>query len=173
MVKPRELKLKNKFRHPVTNIHLLKHLFLELSDDSKYVLYTLAREDRDGIPSLYQAYMAEEDFTEFEFAIKYFETYQHWKKLCESSFFAGHIAEWREELELKIKARNLKSLIDKATSDSNVAKFLLGNKWVEDAQKNKGTNLRGRPSKEEIRQHLTLISSQDKQIDDDYKRIKN
>lgn len=134
-------------------------------------MYSLARED-NTVPSLYILYMVEEDFTEFEFATKYFESFQHWKKICDLTFMAAHIAEWREELELKIKARNLKSLINKATTDSNVAKFLLGNKWVEDSGQHKGTNLRGRPSKDEIKSHLTLISSQEKQIDDDYKRIK-
>lgn len=115
-----------------------------------------------------------EDFTEFEFASKYFESYQHWKELCTKAFFTVHIAAWREELELKIKARNLKSLINKAENDSNVAKYLLSNKWVEQAQeKNPVKNLRGRPSKEEIKGHLKLITMEENQINNDYERIKS
>ncbi len=165
--------MQSKFRDKQNRL-LMKELFIDLASSPTSALYTLQRGDFNGYPSLYLAYMAEEDFTEFEFANKYFESYQHWKRICESSFFAGYHSEWQEELELKIKARNLKSLIEKATSDSNVAKFLLGNKWVEDAQSaNKGTNLRGRPTKEEIRKNLVLISSQERQIEEDYKRIKS
>lgn len=148
-------------------------LFLEYSRNPEFVLYTLNRQEVDGYPSLYQLYMAEEDFTEFTFAEKYFESYQHWKRICSTTWFTQYIADWREELELKVKSRSLKSLINKAESDSNVAKYLLNNKWVEQAQeKNPVTNLRGRPSKEEIKSHLTLIVNEEKEIEKDYERIK-
>lgn len=152
---------------------ITRDLFLEHSIHKDLVLYTLMRKETNGFLSLYQLYMAEEDFTEFEFAIKYFESYQHWKTICNLAWFTPHIAEWREELELKVKARNLKSLINKADSDANVAKYLLNNKWVEQAQEaNPVTNLRGRPSKEEIKSHLTLIVNEEKEINDHYERIK-
>lgn len=145
---------------------------METSDKSEYVLYTLARTSNE-YPSLYELFMIEEDFTEFEFAKKFFESYQHWKELTNQAWFMPHIAEWREELELKVKARNLKSLIDKATEDSGVAKYLLGNKWVNDAQKhNPVVNLRGRPSKEEIKAHLRLITMDQKEAEQDYERIR-
>ncbi len=148
-------------------------LFLEFSKYPEFILYTTNRVETDGYPSLYQLYMAEEDFTEFTFAEKYFESYQHWKKICSTSWFTPFIADWREELELKVKARSLKSLIGKAESDSNVAKYLLNNKWVEQVQeKNPVTNLRGRPSKEEIKSHLRLIVNEEKEIEKDYERIK-
>lgn len=153
--------------------YIQKDLFLETSNRKEFVLYTLARED-NKYPSLYRLYMEMEDFTEFEFANKYFESFQHWKVVSNASFFAAHISEWREELELKIKARNLKSLIKKAEADSSVAKYLLGNKWIEEAQqKNPGVNLRGRPSKEEIRAHLRLITMDQKEAENDLERISN
>ncbi|MBD3262653.1 MAG: hypothetical protein GF334_13450 [Candidatus Altiarchaeales archaeon] len=148
-------------------------LLLELSRDKDRALYSISREGVEGYPNLFQAYMEMEDFTEYEFATRFFESYQHWKRICKQDYFAPIISEWREELELKVKARNLKSLINKAESDSGVAKYLLGNSWVDKAQeKNKVPNLRGRPSKEEIKKHLTLITNENKQIDDDYERIK-
>lgn len=160
----------NKFRTS-TGAYREKDLFEEYSSRPELILYNVSRSD-SKFPSLYLLYMAEEDFTEFEFAIKYFESYQHWKRITNSSWFAAHIADWREDLELKIKARNLKSLIDKSTDDAGVAKFLLGRKWLDDAQShNPGVNLRGRPSKEEVKNHLRLISSQEKQIEEDYMRI--
>ena len=163
---------KMKFRNEKGNL-IEKDLFLEESSNPEHIIYTLNRKETEGYPSLYEFYMKEEDFTEFEFATKYFESFQHWKCITQRVFMVPHIAQWREELELKIKARNLKSLINKAETDSTVAKFLLGNKWVEDAQsKVPVTNLRGRPSKEEIKSHLYLISAQEKQIDQDLERIK-
>lgn len=136
-------------------------------------MYTLAREDNE-YPSLFKLYMEAEDLYEYEFATKYFESFRHWKNICNTAWMTPHIAEWREELELYIKAKSLKSLIDKAEKDPSVAKYLLQNKWVERAQENNPvTNLRGRPSKEEIRSHLKLIVNEEKRINDDYERIKN
>ena len=161
----------NKFRG-VTNKYYTVQLFLEESPETETVLYTLQRQDVDEYPSLYRLYMEMEDFTEFEFASKYFESFQHWKHICKTSWFSPHIAEWREELELKVKARNLKSLIDKAESDASVAKYLLNNKWVDNAQQhNPVTNLRGRPSKEEIKSHLRLVTAEQKKINEDIERI--
>jgi hypothetical protein len=155
-----------------TNQYLQKDLFEETSSKPELVLYCLARENTE-YPSLYRFYMSMEDFTEFEFASKYFESFQHWKEISNSAWFAPYIAEWREELELKIKARNLKSLIEKAEVDVSVAKFLLGKKWVDDAQiRNPGVNLRGRPSKEEIKGHLRLITMEERKIEEDIERMK-
>jgi len=154
------------------NQYLQKDLFQETSSKPELVLYCLARENTE-YPSLYKFYIAMEDFTEFEFANKYFESYQHWKEITNSAWFMPYIAEWREELELKIKARNLRSLIEKSESDVGVAKFLLGKKWVDDAQShNPGVNLRGRPSKEEIKGHLRLITMNEKKIEEDIERMK-
>lgn len=167
----RGLKLMSKFRNE-HNRSIERDLFEDISLRPEHIIYTLSRNDTK-YPSLYLLYIQEEDLTEFEFATKYFESYQHWKSITQKFWMAQHIAEWREELELKIKARNLKSLINKAESDSSVAKYLLDNKWIEDAQNNnQGTNLRGRPSKQEIKNHLRLITEQEKMIEDDIERMK-
>lgn len=161
-----------KFRNK-QNVYYGKDLFEEFSIKPELILYTLGREDTE-YPSLYRLYMELEDFTEFDFANKYFESFQHWKHVSNISCIIPYVAEWREELELKIKARNLKSLIRKAEQDSNVAKYLLGNKWVEEAQKNNpGVNLRGRPSKEDIRAHLRLITMDHEEAKKDLERINN
>lgn len=161
-----------KFRNNKNRLYT-KSLFKETSEEPEQILYTLTREDGE-YPSLYKLYMAEEDLYEFNFAVKYFESFRHWKSICQSAWMTVHIAEWREELELKIKAKSLKSLIDKADKDPSVAKYLLQNKWVEKAQENNPvTNLRGRPSKEEVRSHLKLIVNEEKRINEDYERIKN
>ena len=152
---------------------LTKALFKETSENPELVLYSLTRE-HGKYPSLQLLYMELEDLYEYEFATTYFESYRHWKTIAQSAWMHPYISEWREELELKIKAKSLKSLIDKADKDPSVAKYLLQNKWVEQAQQsNPVTNLRGRPSKEEIKNHLTLIVNEEKKINEDYERIKN
>lgn len=161
-----------KFRNN-RNQFLISALFKEESKTPDTVLYTLSREDEEGYSSLYKLYMEMEDFTEYDFANKYFESYQHWKLVCQTAFFAQHIAEWREELELKIRSRALKSLINKSESSTEVAKYLLNNKWTDKVhESNPNTNLRGRPSKEEIKGHLRVITNEAKQIEKDYNRIK-
>lgn len=157
----------------INNKLIMKNLFLEVSDNPDQVIYTLSREDIEDTKSLYKLFMAEEDFTEFRFSSKYFESFQHWKKLTKMNFLIVHLGDWREELELSVRAKSLGSLIKKAETDPSIAKYLLTSKWVEAAQQNvQITNLRGRPSKEEIRQHLTVISNEEKQIQNDYERIK-
>ncbi len=152
--------------------YIQKDLFEETSNKPELVLYCLAR-THGKYPSLFQLYMEMDDLTEYEFAIKYFESYAHWKEISNSTWFSPYIGQWREELELKIKARNLRSLIQKAEQDSNVAKFLLGKKWVDDVTAhNPGINLRGRPSKEEIKNHLRLIASNEQKVLDDIERMK-
>lgn len=148
-------------------------LFLEVSKNPDCIVYTLERKEKDGYPSLYQLYMEEEDLTEFEFSNKYFESFQHWKKVCSANWFHEHIAEWREELELKIRAKALHSLVKKSETSTEVAKYLLNNNWIDKVhEKNPVTNLRGRPSKEEIRGHLKVITNEAKQIENDYERIR-
>jgi hypothetical protein len=114
------------------------------------------------------------DITEFEFANKFFESYQHWKKICETTWMQPVLAEWREELELSIRSMALNFLIEKSSSTVDVAKYLLNNNWVEKLHEgNAIVNLRGRPSKQDIKNHLTLITNQSLQEQQDYERIKN
>lgn len=161
-----------KFRN-TRNQLITRNLFLEESANLDQVMYTLNRESVCDYPSIYRLYIDEEDFTEYNFALKYFESYAHWKQICTCNWFIPYISAWREELELKVKARNLKSLILKAEKDPAIAKYLLNNHWVEKAQANNPVNnLRGRPSKEEIKGHLKLITNEEMMIEEHYERMK-
>jgi hypothetical protein len=149
------------------------NLFRELSTNSDQVLYTLERGDNE-YPSIYRLYMETEDLTEFEFANKYFDSFAHWKRICQSPSFIPYISQWREELELKIRARALSSLIKKSKDDSSIAKYLLDKNWVDKLHTtNPVTNLRGRPSKNDIRDHLTLITNNHLIEQENYERIQN
>lgn len=112
--------------------------------------YTLKRQDYTyqgrTYRSLYQLYMEMEDTTEYEFAMKYFGSWDEWKRLVETKWFSEHIHAWREELALKLEARHLQKLRDTALSEGreavNASKYLL-DKAKQQATVKPG---RGRPS---------------------------
>lgn len=164
--------MKTNFRNK-NNTLITKNLFKEISTNPEKVVYSLEREDSD-YPSLYKLYLKLEDLTEFEFANKYFESYEHWKIICQTDWFHSYIAGWREELELKIRAKALTSLINRMEGDPITAKYLLDKNWVEKLhEKNPVVNLRGRPSKQDIKNHLTLITNEKILDQENYERIKN
>lgn len=176
--------MSSKFRS-TNNQLIVRNLFYEVARDRygnfpepNTVLYTLGREDiteDDKLyPSLYKLYMEEGDLTEYMFATKYFDSFQHWKKICATTWMHPLIGEWREELELKIRAAALGSLIKRSEQSTEIAKYLLNNDWVTKLhEKNPVNNLRGRPSKEEIKGHLTVITNNKLREQQDYERIKN
>lgn len=124
---------------------LTQSLFLELGY-SEYSVYTLKEQDYaykgKNYPSLKRLYLKEEDVTEYEFATKHLLGWQHWKRLCENKQIRKHIDEWREELELKIRAqaiRDMQGLCASENGNFSAAKFLADRGWEKRAP--------GRPSK--------------------------
>lgn len=132
-----------KFRTPETNKPILKSLFLETAPShlKGFVLYTLHDKDRllenpigqlnsCRIPSLFRLYLQEADQTEFTFANKYLESYDHWNDLCQCSWFKPVINKWRQALELQVKSlalRNIKEIAEdkKHSKHFEAAKYLL------------------------------------------------
>lgn len=152
-------------------------LFVELNQTDLYpAIWTL--EDYDIVkndvsyPSLYLLYMDMEDLTEFEFANRYFGSYEHWEALCKQPTFKPYAERWRKELALKIQARALRQLADEAQSESknsySANKFLVEKGWIPKEGSGRG---RGRPSKKEIEEAAKLEASQKNQILDDYERL--
>lgn len=144
----------NKFKPKGT--WLTRGLFLETSYmDQSGVIYTLKDEDdlERNLPSLYKLYMACEDLTEYEFAVTHLGGWEHWQLIAESAFFKPYVTKWRKELEIKIKSRALKALMDEALAGGKTGfsanKFLIEKGWVE-----RPSGKRGRPSKEEIKSDL-------------------
>jgi hypothetical protein len=122
------------FRHPTGKARFLRELFFETTTaDKTWVLYTLKDREHEGFPSLYLAYMAMEDLTEYEFANKYLEGWEHWVMLTNCAWFKPYVERWRKELDLKIKARYLKGIKQEAASGSRNAlgamKYLLERGW--------------------------------------------
>lgn len=149
---------------------LYKKLFFEttLGGEAKdKVLYTLKDQDHEGFPSLYRLYMQEADPTEYIFATKYFDSYDHWKGMTTRPWFKEIVARWREELDVKIRADALKRIIAEsksASKNSFVAnKYLLEKGWISQGK--------GRPSKEQVQAAVKEEAEKAKVLDDDFLRV--
>lgn len=125
---------------------LTQSIFLEVGYSDQAV-YTLKEEDHEYkgklYPSLKRLYLEMADVTEYEFANTYLLGWRHWKRLCENKLLRKYIDEWREELELKMRAKGVKEAIRAAEAGGFQAA-----KWLSD----KGWDQRGagRPSKAEV-----------------------
>lgn len=136
----------SKFRAD-NGVRLLKMLFFEQTGAEKStVVYTLKDNDYMGYPSLYRLYMEMDDPTEWRFAREYLDGWEHWKMLCECSWFAPIVARWREEMELKLKGLALINIQAIAEGDSKSSfaanRLLLEGGWKEKTQSTRG---KGRP----------------------------
>lgn len=136
-------------------------------------LFTLKDQDivKDGVtyPSLKKIYMTYEHVPgyEYEFAIDVFNSWDHWNKLVNSTaFLRDTIKSWREELEIKIKAKAIKSVMAKSRMDDaqgfNAAKYLADKGYAP---------TRGRPSKEEIEREKRIAAGVSKDLEADMERL--
>jgi hypothetical protein len=82
-------------------------------------VYTLKSEDHQGFKSLKKLYLDEEDITEYRFANKYLDSYEHWKILLKCTWFKPLVESWREELKLKLQSRLYRLLYKILDSDEN------------------------------------------------------
>ncbi len=157
-------------------VHLTKALFYEKTTDKRNVFYSLKDKDItiDGhtYPSLYRLYMEMEDITEFEFAEKYFENWEHWMLLCSLSWFSFRAIRFRHDLELKLKSQALSHIISVSRSSTRDAygasKYILEKGY----EKNKANTV-GRPSTEQIHKQAKILVTENSLIDADFDRIIN
>jgi hypothetical protein len=152
-------------------------LFYETAFHTKEkAIFTLQDEDRviDGHTyiSLYKLYMECEDLTEYDFASKYMESWKQWDRITKTNWFEPYISRWRTELELKIKARALKSIVETASKEGKSSfeaqKYLLAKGYID---KTTEPNRRGRPSKLEVERKLKEEAFLDADIQADLERI--
>lgn len=148
-------------------LYYISSLFLEKTyHDTSVVLFTLKDHDHRGYLSLYRLYIEMEDLTEYEFANKYLDGWKHWELLSGADWFQPFILRWRKELELKIKARALRAVMEESASGGKNAylanKYLIEKGWVE-----RPTGKRGRPSNKEILEET--FKTED--IQSDFERI--
>lgn len=136
-------------------------LFLEIGYDADVAVYTLKEIDHpyqgQVFPSIKRLYLEMEDVTEYDFANEYFLNWNHWQRICENKRIRKDIDQWREELELKLRSRAVRSMIKSASSGNYQA-----SKWLADREwKQRGA---GRPSKAEVDRQKKIDSA----INDEY-----
>jgi hypothetical protein len=135
--------------------------------------WTLKENDHQADGRVYKSmkkmYIEMEDVTEYDFAHAALGSYKHWERLLESPIIRPHIDQWRKELNLKLKARAMKSIIKAATEDEKLSfqamKYLADNDYLDKNGK------RGRPSKEEVQAELRKEVQTNKTLMDDAARI--
>lgn len=127
----------NKFKNS-RGMFLTTSLFIDHNYDYELSVYTWGDSDfsnsKGSFPSLKRLYLDMADVTEYEFATTYLDGWRHWKVLLNSPACRKHIDEWREELELKLRAQGLRKLIDLAQDEEKpsyqAAKYLADKEWT-------------------------------------------
>lgn len=155
------------------NTRYLKELFFETTGVSKEnVVYTLKDVDHKGYPSLYRLYMDMGDITEYLFATKYFDGFDHWERLSKTSWLQPYITRWRKELALKIEAELVQNFRKIASSDGREA--FQANKYLLDRiTRAKERPKRGRPTKDEPEDDLIAVRASNAFYGDAANRILN
>ena len=150
------------------NQPLLKGLFYETSASRETVVYTLKDQEHAGYPSLKALYLQEADPTEYSFAVKHLGGVEHWEILQQCTWMRPYVAQWRYELDLKLKSEAVANILKEGRSGSKQS--LMANRWLAEkgwASKEK----KGRPTKEAISQEANKIAMDQARINDDFERI--
>ena len=150
---------------------LTKSLFKEtstLEQRKKFTPeFTLKEDDIKGYKSMRKLYLSFEDPTEYKFAIEILGSWDHWKKLSNSSWFLEHVDNWRSELEVKLRSKGIITMTGLAVTDKNkdAAKWLATGGW------NTSTIKRGRPTKEEVEGERKTLARIKSSVMDDAERL--
>lgn len=146
---------------------LTQGLFLE-TIYSPFSIYTLKDDhyEYNGkiYPSIKRLYLEMEDPTEYLFANTYLLGIKHFLRIYDNKLMRPHIDEWRFELELKLRAKGVKKMLEAANKGSQgAAKWLTERGWSDRPA--------GRPSKEEIDKEKKIMQHIEDEYSDDYKRL--
>lgn len=159
---------KSKFRDTMGR-PLTQSLFLEPNYNTDYAYYTFDGEDKNFkgkvYPSLKKLYLAMSDPTEYEFATTYLIDWPHWKRLCSNAIILRHVEEWREELELKLRAEGVRMMMDLSEDNAQAAKWIAEKGWDR-----KGA---GRPKKEQLQKERNIQDKLDEEFGADIARLED
>lgn len=136
-------------------------LFHGLVKDSEYPSYFTVAE----VKELYLSYDHIPGF-EYEFAFDLLGSWDHWVVLSENSTLRHEIAKWRDELEIKLKAKAMRELI--AASKGNTPTALQAAKYISDRGY---SSKRGRPSKAEVERQRKIEAGVRENLEEDMARL--
>lgn len=150
---------------------LFKEFYLD-SEESLLPVFTLKEYDdvctrtERLLPSMRQLFLKCKDPTGYVFAKQVLNSYDHYMKLLQTSWFRKHVEEWIDELEVKIKSESLQKIRNVAEGGSgqafNAAKFLATESWID---------RKGRPSKKEVERKLNERVDALSDVEEDLARI--
>lgn len=135
--------------------YLTRVLFVDLpkthpSVEDKYVPVFSLYGPVDGYIDARATFIELRDPTGRLWAERYLGSFEHWKRLSESSWFAPELTKWREELNAIFTSEAILRIQQIAASESTQAlaasKYLAEQGWV--------SSKRGRPTKAEIQGEL-------------------
>ena len=97
-------------------------------------------------------YVELEDLLEYEFADKYLDGWDHWKKMLHNPQIKVEIEKWRDRLNAKIRSRSLRNLMEEASDPLNrgfvqANRYLIEKGYLKTEDGTRGS--RGRPKKAE------------------------
>lgn len=126
--------------------------------------FTLADEDKGKYKSLKQIYMSYDSPSEYDFAMDIFDSWPHWDKLSNCTWFIPYLEAWQEEKEIKMRGLGIKRMADLAASGNiNAAKWIAEGGWIEKKA--------GRPTKEKVKGELKKQARIKQDLSDDAARI--
>lgn len=146
---------------------LTQSIFLEIgySDAAIYTLKEIDHEHKGKVyPSLKRLFLEMGDPTEYEFATTYLLGWKHWQRMCDNKLLNTHFEEWRQELEIKLRSKAVKDMIN-AAKDGNYS----ASKWLADrGWSNKGA---GRPTKADIEGTKKILARTNDEYSSDIVRL--
>lgn len=104
---------------------------------------------------------------EYEFALDVFGSWEHWIWITTKSQLKGMFASWREELEIKIKANAIRTIIQQSRDPE---KGLAAARMIASGE-HKGETKRGRPSKAEVERERKIEAGVRDNLEADMERI--
>lgn len=123
--------MKSKFKTD-KGTYITQGLFLEIGYVTKLAIYSLSGEDKKYkgkiYPSIKKAYLAMEDVIEYDFATKYFSDWEQWQRISNNKIILPFILEWRNELDLKLRSRAFKQILDTTRTENG----MVAKKWIAD-----------------------------------------
>lgn len=152
------------------NNQLTQSIFLEHQWNKEVAVYSWGDRHKEYkgkvYPSLKKLYLDMGDVTEYNFATTHLLGWSHWQRLNRSEYLADKFREWREELEVKVRAGAIENIMTIADSDSGGFQAA---KWLAD----KGWDKRGagRPSKQEVEKETRVQAKIAGEFTSDVKRM--
>jgi hypothetical protein len=157
----------NRFRNDNNNLYA-RELFVEFNTKPEVCLYTLKDHDYRGYPSLKRLYLEDRDVTEYLFATRYFDGWNHWEQLAKTAWLSPYVAQWRNELALLLEAEQIDRLI--ATSAGTSKEAFAAQKYLADKFGRKVIT-RGRPSKEEVSRVAKEMALETSTLEEEAQRV--